>query len=285
MNFFRSCVEASQIICGSFEENAILTGVSDTIIVKQKDGTYKSTPFLVCFGPYLSTHKDEPVQILINGTLVPDVRFSLDYKGYIHPQQLPDRQVRKLHLNFGVNKVVYQLEGCRIEAEIYLYASNDKLVVSDVDGTVTKNDIGGHINNFFEKDYLHEGYADLAQRIDKNGYKVVWLTMRALPLYNYSKSYLRQTVGVDGPIMMEPEEFMRALSKELLKKTGNIKANMMNLLSGLFTSNPFMAGLGNRENDAVAYLHAGVPLEKIFIVDTKSRVQVMNEGRNYTSYA
>jgi phosphatidate phosphatase PAH1 len=32
-------------------------------------------------------------------------------------------------------------------------------VVSDVDGTVTKNDIGGHINNLFDKDYLHEGYA------------------------------------------------------------------------------------------------------------------------------
>jgi phosphatidate phosphatase PAH1 len=62
----------------------------------------------------------------------------------------------------------------------------------------------------------------------------------------------------------------------LRKKTGSIKANMMNLLNGLFSSSPFMAGLGNRENDAVAYLHAGVPLEKIFIVDTKSRVQIMN---------
>jgi phosphatidate phosphatase LPIN len=67
--------------------------------------------------------------------------------------------VRKLHLNFGVNKVIYQLEGYKIEAEIYLYANNDKLVVSDVDGTVTKNDVGGHINNFVERDYLHEGYA------------------------------------------------------------------------------------------------------------------------------
>ena len=49
---------------------------------------------------------------------------------------------------------------------MYLYADNDKLVVSDVDGTVTKSDIGGHINNFLEKDYLPEGYAKLAQKID-----------------------------------------------------------------------------------------------------------------------
>lgn len=230
MNLFSSCLEASQIISSSFDDHAILTGVSDTVIVKQKNGMYKSTPFLVCFGPYRPTHYDSPVQLTVNDHLIDDVKFSLDYKGYIHPQHLNDRDIRKLHLLFGVNKAAFSLGEHKIETQIYLYASNDKLVVSDVDGTVTKNDIGGHVHNFIEKDYLHEGYADLAKGIDKNGYKIVWLTMRALPLYNYSKAYLRQTVGVDGPILMEPQEFMPALSKELLKKTGNVKANMMNLL-------------------------------------------------------
>jgi len=51
--------------------------------------------------------------------------------------------------------VTYRLEGFEINAEIYLYADNDKLVVSDVDGTVTKNDIGGHLHNLVGKDYLH----------------------------------------------------------------------------------------------------------------------------------
>jgi len=118
--------------------------------------------------------------------------------------------------------------------------------VSDVDGTVTKNDIGGHLNNMISRDYLHDGYRDLAVNIEKNGYKMVWMTMRALPMYHYSKNYLRKTVGVDGPILMEPEEFIRALTKEVCKKTGNIKANMMNLLNALFPINPFIGGLGNR---------------------------------------
>ena len=104
------------------------------------------------------------------------------------------------------------------------------MIVSDVDGTVTKSDIGGHINNMLNKDYLHDGYARLAQNINSNGYKLVWLTMRALPLYNYSKKYLREMVKVDGPIMMEPEEFFPSFTKEIMKKTGNIKANMMRLL-------------------------------------------------------
>lgn len=53
-----------------------------------------------------------------------------------------------MKLNFGVNHVTYHLGDCNIEAEVYLYADNDKLVVSDVDGTVTISDIGGHVNNF-----------------------------------------------------------------------------------------------------------------------------------------
>ena len=69
-----------------------------------------------------------------------------------------------------------------------------------------------------------------------------------------------------------------------MKKTGNIKANMMNLLNNLFPSNPFIGGLGNRENDAVAYYHAGLPLSKIFIIDTNSRVQIMDKGNSFTTY-
>ena len=45
-----------------------------------------------------------------------------------------------------------------------------------------------------------------------------------------------------------------------MKKTGNIKTNMMLSLKKLFPSdcNPFIGGLGNRENDAIAYLSAGI---------------------------
>lgn len=60
--------------------------------------------------------------------------------------------------------------------------------------------------------------------------------------------------------MMEPEEFTHAFVNEIRKKTGNIKANMIQMVSKLFNSNPFVAGLGNREGDAVAYYHGGIAL-------------------------
>lgn len=63
--------------------------------------------------------------------------------------------MRKLGLNFGVNEFTFQLGNASISAEIHYYTDNDRLLVSDVDGTVTKNDICGHIHNFVGKDYLH----------------------------------------------------------------------------------------------------------------------------------
>ena len=73
---------------------------------------------------------------------------------------------------------------------MFLLSDNDKIVVSDVDGTLTTNDIGGLASNLINKSYLHEGYSNLMQGIVKNGYHVVWLTMRSLPLYEFSKNYI-----------------------------------------------------------------------------------------------
>ena len=72
-------------------------------------------------------------------------------------------------------------------AEIYLYTDKDRVIVSDIDGTVTKNDVGGILNNKIGRNYLHDGYAELCKKVDQNGYKIIWLTMRSLPLYDLSK--------------------------------------------------------------------------------------------------
>ena len=109
MFLLRSCYQSTQILCHTFDDHAVMSGVSDTIIVKHKDGSYKSTPFLVCFGPFNPTHKHAQVEVLINDQLVLGVNFELDKKGYVHPRHLPDKQIRKMDLHFGMNKVVYRL--------------------------------------------------------------------------------------------------------------------------------------------------------------------------------
>lgn len=46
-----------------------------------------------------------------------------------------------------------------MKCELHLYNEDDKILVSDVDGTLTKSDISGLISNVFGKDHLHDGYA------------------------------------------------------------------------------------------------------------------------------
>lgn len=51
--------------------------------------------------------------------------------------------LKKMKLKYGKNRVVYMVQGTMkeqiwAEADIFLIKSNTKLVVSDIDGTITK---------------------------------------------------------------------------------------------------------------------------------------------------
>lgn len=70
-----------------------------------------------------------------------------------------------------------------------------------MDGTLTKDDIGGLYNNLYDQHYLHDGYDSLINTADQNGYKIVWLTMRSLPLYKLSKKYIRNHTKVNGVLL------------------------------------------------------------------------------------
>lgn len=75
MNIFRSCLEANTIIINSFDDNPVYTGASDTIIVKQKNNQYKSTPLYICFGPYATIYQGKRVTITVNGILIESLTF------------------------------------------------------------------------------------------------------------------------------------------------------------------------------------------------------------------
>ena len=70
----------------------------------------------------------------------------------------------------------------------------------------------------------------------------------------------------------------------MTKRTGNIKANIVKQLKSLFSDNPFAGGLGNRENDMIAYIHGGMSLEKVFFIDKASKIQQMSRTDKVLSY-
>ena len=55
-----------------------------------------------------------------------------------------------------------------------------KIVISDVDGTITKSDVRGHIMPRMGIDWAQKGVVELYDKIHINGYGVLYLTARAL---------------------------------------------------------------------------------------------------------
>jgi len=52
---------------------------------------------------------------------------------------------------------------------LYLWKWSDKIVISDIDGTITKSDVLGHVLPVIGKDWAQSGVADLFTKIVDNG--------------------------------------------------------------------------------------------------------------------
>ncbi|XP_049930615.1 phosphatidate phosphatase LPIN2 isoform X4 [Epinephelus moara] len=80
--------------------------------------------------------------------------------------RLSSDQIASLKLKEGPNDVTFsittQYQGtCRCEGTIYLWNWDDKVIISDIDGTITKSDVFGQILPQLGKDWTHQGIAKL----------------------------------------------------------------------------------------------------------------------------
>ena len=210
---------------------------------------------------------------------------------------LSSEQLRALNLKEGKNEVIYtvnsHLQGEQsVAGSIYLWKSSDKVIISDIDGTITKSDVIGHIFSMFGKDYNHPGIAKFYTQLSKNGYKILYLSSRAIGQVNVTRDFLfnlRQDGFVlpDGPLITSPDRLLKSFFREVIQKTPQeFKASALNEILELFPrgSKPFFAGFGNRDTDAIAYRTVGVDLEKIFIINTNGNIFVFNQNTYLNSY-
>jgi phosphatidate phosphatase LPIN len=65
-----------------------------------------------------------------------------------------------------------------LTAYIYLLRWDTRLVVSDVDGTITRSDLLGHVLPTLGVDWSHPGITQLFHNIDSNGYQIMFLSSR-----------------------------------------------------------------------------------------------------------
>ncbi|XP_042561389.1 zgc:123305 isoform X2 [Clupea harengus] len=212
--------------------------------------------------------------------------------------RLTSEQIERLNLREGANKVVFsvttQYQGtCRCEAAIYLWHWDDRVIISDIDGTITKSDALGHILPQLGKDWTHHGIAKLYHKIHKNGYRFLYCSARAIGMAAITKGYLQWVndggvVLPKGPVLLAPSSLFSALHREVIEKKPEVfKIACLNDIRDLFNPHrqPFYAAFGNRTNDAYAYKEVGVPETRIFTVNPKGELIREKSKGNISSYA
>lgn len=96
-------------------------------------------------------------------------------------------------------------------------------MISDIDGTITKSDMLGHIMPRIGADWSQPAICDLFQRIHDNGYEFVYLTARAIGQFSTTKQYISslkqgKVALPKGPILTSPDRLMRSINREIILK-------------------------------------------------------------------
>lgn len=237
----------------------------------------------------------EQQQDLTSSSLDPD-----DEKTYFKTLRLTSEQLQKMNLSYGENKLMFKLNqgNSQIYSNLYLWKSTTPIVISDIDGTITKSDALGHVLNFIGKDWTHPGVAGLFTDIASNGYNIMYLTARSVGQADSTRAYLQSIIQENntklpsGPVILSPDRTMAALRREvILKKPEVFKMSCLNDIRSLYYSSdelqqlnsagndgdaktPFYAGFGNRITDAISYRSVNIPSHRIFTINPDGEVHL-----------
>eukprot|EP00091_Calanus_sinicus_P022401 TRINITY_DN7086_c0_g1_i1.p1 TRINITY_DN7086_c0_g1~~TRINITY_DN7086_c0_g1_i1.p1 ORF type:complete len:259 (-),score=102.71 TRINITY_DN7086_c0_g1_i1:238-1014(-) len=179
----------------------------------------------------------------------------------------------------------------RCKCHIYLWHHTDKVVISDIDGTITKSDVLGHILPVIGRDWAQSGVAQLFTKIHNNGYQIMYLSARAIGQASITKDYLQSVKQgdvclPDGPIFLNPDSLIHAFRREVIDRNPEeFKIRCLKDIQSLFEEkNPFFAGYGNRPNDAYAYRAVGIPVSRIFTINPAGELRHELTQNFQTSY-
>src|ERR1700722_1439560 len=153
---------------------------------------------------------------------------------------------KALNLKPGANTITFSFSTSDViacTARIFVWDSTDLVVVSDIDGTITKcvlsnsyirypyrlsrSDGLGHVFAMIGRDWTHVGVAKLYTDISRNGYKMMYLTSRAIGQADATRDYLKGIKQNDyqlpeGPVIMSPDRLIASLHRHVFSKYGRI---------------------------------------------------------------
>ncbi|KAL1813182.1 hypothetical protein DCAR_0625479 [Daucus carota subsp. sativus] len=208
-------------------------------------------------------------------------------------------EIASLNLKEGKNMVNFIFSAGvlgkpnEVQAHIYLWKWNARIVISDVDGTITKSDVLGQFMPLVGRDWTQSGVARLFGAIKENGYQLLFLSARAIVQAYLTRSFLvnlKQDGKAlpHGPVVISPDGLFPSLYREVIRRAPHeFKIACLEDIKALFPPdyNPFYAGFGNRDTDELAYRKVGIPKGKIFIINPKGEVAISHriDAKSYTS--
>ncbi|MCJ1344010.1 hypothetical protein MMC31_002210 [Peltigera leucophlebia] len=203
-------------------------------------------------------------------------------RNYAKTLRLTSDQLKALNLKPGQNSMSFIVNQATCHASMYYWTYDVPIVISDIDGTITKSDALGHVLNMIGRDWTHTGVAKLYTDIVANGYNIFYLTSRSVGQADTTRAYLN---GISqegfkipkGPVIMSPDRTIAALRREIyLRKPEVFKMACLRDILNLFgpKRNPFYAGFGNRLTDALSYRSVNIPSTRIFTINSNAEVSL-----------
>ncbi|KAJ6104903.1 hypothetical protein N7486_003592 [Penicillium sp. IBT 16267x] len=208
--------------------------------------------------------------------------FAVETRNYAKTLRLTSDQLKALQLKPGANTMSFSVNKATCTASMYLWNGNTPIVISDIDGTITKSDALGHVLNMIGRDWTHTGVAKLYTDIVNNGYNIMYLTSRSVGQADTTRTYLYGVCQEGyrlprGPVICSPDRTMAALRREIyLRKPEVFKMACLRDILNLFCGkeNPFYAGFGNRLTDALSYRTVNIPSTRIFTINSNAEVSL-----------
>lgn len=139
----------------------------------------------------------------INSELNEISKNSFMHDKYRKTLRLTSEQIESLNLKAGMNEMEFSVTTAyqgtsRCKCYVFRWKHTDKVVISDIDGTITKSDVLGHILPMVGKDWAQLGVAELFTKIEQNGYKLLYLSARAIGQSRVSTYMQFFCIGIFG---------------------------------------------------------------------------------------
>ncbi|KAK5678525.1 lipin Ned1 [Elasticomyces elasticus] len=185
-------------------------------------------------------------------------------KNYAKTLRLTSDQLKTMDLKQGANTMSFTVNRATCHATLWFWHHSVPIVISDIDGTITKSDVLGHVLNSIGRDWTHQGVAKLYTEIASNGYNFLYLTSRSVGQADMTRAYLKGVVQDSGfklpggPVILSPDRTIAALRREVyLRKPELFKMACLRDIMALFSG---QGGATNTHEGAEAGLHAHFPV-------------------------